>query len=124
MQHSKAMATIGNNVCRLTFATVAALAMCTTAQAADNAVDNASAWALKVTPQLTYGNYSSAPTRDSITSTGIYADAQYLERGGIAVGVIHTNLKMKLGLPTLRQNEGYLSGRLNFTPDLLPGRGV
>lgn len=117
MQYSKVMATTGINVCRVTLV-VAALTMCATAQAADNA----SEWTMKITPQFTYGPYSGAPTRDSMTSTGIYADAQYLERGGITVGAIHTDLKMKQDLPTLRQNGGYLSGRLNFTPDFLPGR--
>lgn len=79
-------------------------------------------WSIKATPQFTYGSYQGSPTRNSITSAGVYADAQYLERGGITVGAMRTSLSMKLGAPTLQQNNAFLSGRLNFTPDLLPGR--
>lgn len=79
-------------------------------------------WTLKVMPQLTYTVYNNSRMRDRMRIGGVYVDAQYLEKGGFTVGVTHTELQMKGDAPTLRQDNGYLSGRLNFTPDLLPGR--
>jgi len=79
-------------------------------------------WSVKVTPQFTYGSYNNSPTRDSITSFGIFGEAQYLDRFGFTIGGASTDLKMKLGVPTIKQNNSFLSGKYNFTPDSLPGR--
>lgn len=78
-------------------------------------------WTMTLTPQLTYGAYNNSPTRDTVASAGILAAAQYLERGGIAVSLSRTELKMLQNAPTLNQNSGGLSGYWNLTPDLLPG---
>ena len=78
-------------------------------------------WSFKATPQLTYGAYRGAPTRDRIMSYGVFADGQYLDQGGVSAGISHSDLTFKNNATTLRQNNYYLSGRMNFTPDNVPG---
>jgi hypothetical protein len=78
-------------------------------------------WSFKATPQLTYGTYRSAPTRDRMTSYGVFADGQYFDQGGVSAGVSHSDLTFKNGATTLRQDNYFLSGRMNFTPDTVPG---
>lgn len=89
---------------------------------AANAGEVYSPWTLKATPQASIGTYSGAPTRDRVSGYGVFVDGQYLERGGITLGATHSDLKYKLGLPTLRQDSAFISGRLSLTPDALPGR--
>lgn len=55
-------------------------------------------------------------------NAGFTFDAQYQDRGGLAGGATYTRLNYKGGIATLDQAAEFLSGRLNFTPDLLPGR--
>jgi hypothetical protein len=78
-------------------------------------------WTYSLTPQLVYGAYRNSPTRSRFMTTGAAFDAQYLERGGIALGATHTDLKYKGGTPKLRQNSLFLSARANYVPDGLPG---
>jgi hypothetical protein len=79
------------------------------------------AWTIKTTPQLSYSAYKNSATRAQLSSVGVFTDFQYLERGGVTLGATRSNLKMKAGLETLQQNNIYVSGQMNFTPDLLPG---
>lgn len=90
---------------------------CATAYATD-----ADPWTIKATPQASFATFSNSPTRDSVSTMGVYADAQYLEHGGFTAGISHTSLKMKLGAPTLQQNALFLSARGNFNADSLSGR--
>jgi hypothetical protein len=80
------------------------------------------AWTMTFTPQYSYGRYNNSPARDSVSSATLYAAAQYLEAGGVAVSASSTTVKMLAGLPTLDQSSGFISGYLNFTPDLLSGQ--
>lgn len=78
-------------------------------------------WTYNLTPQAVYGSYSNSPVRNKFSAAGVYFDAQYLERGGIAVGAARTDLSYKNGTPALRQNSVFTSGRLNFPSDALAG---
>lgn len=101
----------------------------TAAGAADAGTDAAPArnaekfseWTVNLTPQLSYGTYSNSSVRDYFATAGAVLDAKYLERGGFTVAASHTRLKYTNGTPTLSQDAGFLSGRINFTPDRLPG---
>ncbi|WP_295389699.1 hypothetical protein [uncultured Thiodictyon sp.] len=55
-------------------------------------------------------------------NAGISFDAEYQDRGGLAGGSTYTRLNYKGGIAALDQAAEFVSGRLNFTPDLLPGR--
>ncbi len=79
-------------------------------------------WTLKLTPMVSYTGYGGSPLRSDMTSAGVYFDAQYLDRGGIAGGATYTNLNFKGGSSALNQASEFLSGRLNFTPEFLAGR--
>lgn len=102
----------------------------TLAQAEDSSLSNIpdpAMWSLTATPQYTYGSYDSAATRESMSSAGFLLDLQYLEQGGITLGVTSTDLKMKPVAPasissTIKQTTFYVSGQLNLTPDFLPGQ--
>lgn len=80
------------------------------------------AWAFKLTPQVIYGSYKKAPIRDSVSSIGAFAAAQYLEKGGVSIGATHTDLRRLLRLPVLRQDNYFLSGHVNYAPASLPGK--
>lgn len=82
----------------------------------------AAPWTIRVTPQVSYVGYGGSKLRNAMISAGVYFDAQYLDRGGIAGGATYTHLNLKQGLPAINQAEEFLSGRLNFMPDSLPGR--
>ncbi len=79
-------------------------------------------WTLKLTPLVSYTGYGGSPLRSDMTSAGVYFDAQYLDRGGIAGGATYTNLNFKGGGSALNQASEFFSGRLNFTPEFLAGR--
>ena len=85
------------------------------------AIDLPVAWTLKLAPSFTYGNYKDSPTLDHVTSVGVDADIQYLERGGLTIAASTTTLTMKSSVPNFLQNNTFISGRLNLTPDALPG---
>lgn len=80
------------------------------------------AWTLTFTPQYSYGSYNNSPMRDSVSSATLYVAAQYLEAGGVALSVSSTEVKMLAGASALKQTSGYVSGYVNFTPDMLPGQ--
>lgn len=79
-------------------------------------------WTLKLTPQVSYTGYGAARWRNDMISTGLYFDAQYQDLVGFSGGASYTRLNFKAGLSALNQAAEYLSGRINFAPDFLPGR--
>jgi hypothetical protein len=90
-----------------------------TSHAEESTLDN---WTWKLTPFVTYIGYGGSPLRSDMVSSGAYIDAQYGDRGGITGGASYTRLNYKGGISAINQAEEYLSGRLNFYPDGLPGR--
>ncbi len=89
--------------------------------AADPKSKDVPQWTVSATPQVTFGPYSKSSIRSSFTTAGGLVDARYLERGGVAVGATHTTLRYSNGTPTLEQNAGFLSARVSYAPDRLPG---
>jgi hypothetical protein len=79
-------------------------------------------WTVRITPQVAYVDYGGSQLRNDMTTAGIYFDAQYMDRGGIAGGATYTYLNLKQGIPAINQAEEFLSGRLDFMPELIPGR--
>ena len=55
-------------------------------------------------------------------NAGVSFDAQYQDRGGLAGGATYTRLNYKGGIAALDQAAEFLSGRINFMPDRVPGR--
>jgi hypothetical protein len=92
-----------------------------TASASEPAAKSGSAWRLRASPLMTFGSYSQSSIRKNFLTSGVMVDAQYLERGGVAVAATHTTLNYSNGSAALAQNTGFVSGRMNFTPDRLPG---
>lgn len=82
------------------------------------------AWTFSATPQATTGRYAGSTTRNKVGTAALQVDAQYLERGGLSANVGHTKLSYNNGAADLVQNNGFLSGYLNFTPDRSGGRVV
>ena len=95
--------------------------LCTQANGADELL-TADLWELKLTPQFTYVGYSGSKLRSDMVNAGLYFDAQYSDRGGIAGGATYSQLNYKGSTSSLNQAAEFLSGRLNFKPDFLPGR--
>ncbi len=100
----------------LTGAVVIALALTTGAAIA------AGEWSATLGGQAAYGSYAGADQRDSWTSAGAILSADYMEKGGYTLGVTRTDVKGRNGVADIGQNALFASGRLNFTPDKLPGR--
>jgi hypothetical protein len=52
----------------------------------------------------------------------VVLSGDYLEKGGYTLGVTRSNIEGKAGTADLGQTALFASGRMNFTPDKLPGR--
>lgn len=77
-------------------------------------------WSVKTDAQGLYGNYSGSLARSSISSGGAILSADYLERGGFAVGGNYTSLNFKTG-SNINQQAVYGSVHYNIYTDALPG---
>jgi hypothetical protein len=107
---------------KILFIVIVTLA-CVPAQAyEENPFHAPGAWKLSITPQFSYGSYNNSPTRDTVASTGVAAEFDYLERGGVSLSATNTDLKLLQDMPTVKQSSGTLAGYMNLTPDVLPGR--
>ncbi|HEX9715286.1 MAG TPA: hypothetical protein VGA28_06300 [Desulfurivibrionaceae bacterium] len=98
----------------LTTATLATALAVVPAQAAGE-------WTTTAGAQAFYGSYSGSTERDAITGYGAVVLANYLERGGFALGLNRTDIKMNPGTEDIGQNALFASGKLNFTPDGMAG---
>ncbi len=78
------------------------------------------AWHLKADSQVLYGNYNGSLKRQSVSTAGVIVRADYLELGGVSLGVNGSRLTFKNGT-TLDQQAFYGSGRYNLYFDALPG---
>ncbi|MEA2080933.1 MAG: hypothetical protein U9P00_13980 [Pseudomonadota bacterium] len=79
-------------------------------------------WYLSTTAQVVYEGYSGSDERDSLTGTGLFLDADYLEKAGFTAGYNYTRVEFKSGTSSIDQNTWFLSGRWNFYPDQVPGK--
>lgn len=84
-------------------------------------IPNPHEWTLNALPQFTFVTYNGSEKRDNVMSYGVDLAAQYLERGGIQVGVAKAVLTLKTAAGaspnTLNQTNVFLSGHRQFTPD-------
>jgi hypothetical protein len=79
-------------------------------------------WTLGVTPQLLMTQYSGSEERDTMTAYGLFAKADYLDKGGLTLGYNFTSVNGKSQNPDIDEDAWYLSGRLIRYSDLLAGK--
>lgn len=72
--------------------------------------------------QTTSGAYAGAQSRSSIQSHGLMLSSDYLESGGLSLGLNRTGINARGGAQDVSQNALFISGRLHATPDRLAGR--
>jgi hypothetical protein len=84
-----------------------------------NAVDS---WSIGVTPQVLMTQYSDSTLRDTMLAYGLYAKADYLEKGAITAGYNFTTVEGKAGNPNIDESSWYLSGRFVRFSDSLAGK--
>ena len=77
-------------------------------------------WSVSMDKQGIYGSYSGSNNRDSIIGAGVLLDANYLERGGIAIGGSFTKLSFNAG-NEIDQKALYGSLHYNLHLDAIPG---
>lgn len=75
-------------------------------------------WALALTPYAVDGVDSASSQKQGFRTSGVFFDAQYLERVGVTLGVARTGLVGQ----AWEQNELFGSARMHLTPDGLAGR--
>ncbi len=79
-------------------------------------------WEWKLDAQGSYGSYSGSTLRDDVSSVGAIVSGEYLDSGGITLGYTYTTVGLKAPASDIDQSNIFLSGRLHFTPDQVPGR--
>jgi hypothetical protein len=81
----------------------------------------ANPWYFNTSASATKGAYSGSLTRDQLSEAGISISGDYLEAGGVTLGLGKTLISMK-NSPRTDQNNLLLSGRLHYWLDTLPGK--
>lgn len=76
---------------------------------------------LNTSANLTQGFYSGSQSRKQFSELGFLVGADYLEQGGMTLGVSKTLISMK-GNTSTNQNNLLLSGRLHYWLDAIPGK--
>ncbi|MBI5331669.1 MAG: hypothetical protein HZB71_13790 [Betaproteobacteria bacterium] len=79
-------------------------------------------WSLNGEMNASGGTYSGSQLRDRVSGYGATLSADYLERGGLTLGLSRSFVKMKPGSNDIKQSSVFTSGRMHLTPDSLPGR--
>ncbi len=79
-------------------------------------------WSIGVTPQVLVAKYSDSTLRDTMLAYGLFAKANYLEKGGLTVGYTFTSVEGKAGNPDIDENSLYASGRYVRYSDTLAGK--
>ena len=103
-------------------ATISLIASSSILLAALSTGAHADAWSFNASPSLTQGSYSGSLQRDKLSDVGIMISGDYLDQGGVTVGVSNTRVTMKNAVPTIDQNNFVISGRKNLFLDSLPGK--
>lgn len=93
---------------------IALLALSIEAQAGD--------WYLNTAANTTLGVYRGSQTRDTLQDAGVRISADYLEQGGLSLGLNRTRIVMTTG--NTNQQSSMLSGRMHFWPDWLSGKVI
>ncbi len=81
----------------------------------------ADSWYANTSASLTQGSYSGSVLRKQLSETGLIVGADYLEQGGVALGLSKTQISMK-GSTSTNQNNLLLSGKLHYWLDAIPGK--
>jgi hypothetical protein len=81
----------------------------------------ADSWYANTSASFTQGSYSGSALRKQLSEAGLTVGADYLEQGGMTLGLSKTQISMKGGSST-NQNNLLLSGRLHYWLDAIPGK--
>lgn len=79
-------------------------------------------WIVRGDFQGLVGSFSDSLQRDGLQNYGFFIRADYLDSGGVTVGYNRTVLKFSSGASDIDQDNIFLSGRWNLTPDWAEGR--
>ena len=79
-------------------------------------------WAFRGDFQGLFSSFSNSLQRESLQNYGLFIRADYLDRGGLTVGYNRTVLKFVSEDANIDQDNIFLSGRWNLTPDWAQGR--
>ncbi|MCG6969342.1 MAG: hypothetical protein LJE85_06190 [Gammaproteobacteria bacterium] len=82
----------------------------------------ANSWSVGLTPQLLMSQYSGSEERDTLTSYGVMAKADYLDNGGLTLGYNFTAVRGKALNPDIDETSWYISGRAIRYSDLMAGK--
>jgi hypothetical protein len=69
-----------------------------------------------------HATYSGAQQRAALQNIGLFMRADYLERGGITLGYNRTSLQGDENAPDIEQDNVFVGGRLQLTPDWAEGQ--
>jgi hypothetical protein len=84
---------------------------------------NGGDWTVRADIQGLLSAYSGTTDRDSLTNAGAFLRVEYLERGGFTLGYSRTSLSfVEDGSVDVAQDNIFMSGRWNLTPDWARGR--
>lgn len=87
-----------------------------------NAQESPERWFMRTDIQGLYTNYSGSLQRASLQNLGIFVRADYLERGGVTIGYNRTSLGGEDAGQDIEQDNIFLSGRWQTTPDWANGQ--
>jgi hypothetical protein len=87
-----------------------------------NAQEAPARWFMRADIQALYIDYSGAQLRDSLENLGFFLRADYLERGGITFGYNRTVLNGEGAGQDIEQDNVFVSGRWQTTPDWANGQ--
>ena len=79
-------------------------------------------WSMSVTPQVLAARYSDSTLRNSMLALGVFAKADYLEKGSLALGYNFTSVVGTAGNPDIDESSWYASGRYVRYSDTLAGK--
>lgn len=79
-------------------------------------------WSFGVTPQVLMAKYNDSTLRDTMAAFGLFAKADYLEKGGVTVGYNFTAVAGKAENPDIEETSWYASGRYVQYSDALAGK--
>jgi hypothetical protein len=97
-------------------------AVCVLTDESVTAQDTPEQWYMRMDVQALYTDYSGSVQRGSLGNLGFFVRADYLERGGVTFGYNRTSLTGEEAGPDIEQDNIFVSGRWQTTPDWASGR--
>ncbi|KPJ92295.1 MAG: hypothetical protein AMJ53_09660 [Gammaproteobacteria bacterium SG8_11] len=91
-------------------------------QAAMNPVSAANDWSLGISPQVLLMQYDDSTLRDNLRSFGLFATADYLDKGGLKLGYNFATVNGRANNPDVDESVWFLSGRYVHFSDTLTGK--